>query len=75
MQTTIEKPSSVEDALDSAKRRQVLDGARQVFLAHGFDAASMGEIAKAAGVQPSVARELIRRRRSEHAAEGAVASS
>ncbi len=50
MQTTIEKPSSVEDALDSAKRRQVLDGARRVFLAHGFDAASMGEIAKAAGV-------------------------
>ncbi|GLK68863.1 transcriptional regulator [Hansschlegelia plantiphila] len=38
------------DALDSAKRRQILDGARQVFLAQGFDAASMGEIAKAAGV-------------------------
>lgn len=50
MQTTIERPQGVEDALDSAKRRQVLDGARQVFLAHGFDAASMGEIAKAAGV-------------------------
>ena len=35
---------------DSAKRRQVLDGARQVFLADGFDAASMNEIARVAGV-------------------------
>jgi AcrR family transcriptional regulator len=32
------------------KRRQILDGARAVFLASGFDGASMGEIAKAAGV-------------------------
>lgn len=39
-----------DDALDSAKRRQIVDGARQVFLAQGFDAASMGEIARAAGV-------------------------
>lgn len=37
-------------AADSAKRRQILDGARQVFLAQGFDGASMGEIARAAGV-------------------------
>ena len=35
---------------DSAKRRQILDGARAVFLADGFDAASMNEIARAAGV-------------------------
>jgi AcrR family transcriptional regulator len=35
---------------DSAKRRQIKDGARKVFLAYGFDAASMGEIARAAGV-------------------------
>ena len=35
---------------DNAKRRQILDGARAVFLAQGFDAASMGEIARAAGV-------------------------
>jgi AcrR family transcriptional regulator len=34
----------------NAKRRQILDGARKVFLAHGFDAASMGEIARKAGV-------------------------
>jgi AcrR family transcriptional regulator len=32
------------------KRRQILEGARRVFLAAGFDGASMGEIAKAAGV-------------------------
>lgn len=35
---------------DSAKRRQILEGARTIFLSQGFDAASMGEIAKAAGV-------------------------
>jgi AcrR family transcriptional regulator len=35
---------------DSAKRRQIVQGARSIFMAHGFDAASMGEIAKAAGV-------------------------
>ncbi|WP_184258783.1 TetR/AcrR family transcriptional regulator [Rhodopseudomonas rhenobacensis] len=35
---------------DSAKRRQILDGARAVFLELGFDGASMGEIARAAGV-------------------------
>ena len=35
---------------DSAKRRQIIEGARTVFLAHGFDAASMGEIARKAGV-------------------------
>jgi AcrR family transcriptional regulator len=35
---------------DSAKRRQIMDGARKVFLAQGFDAASMGEIARQAGV-------------------------
>lgn len=35
---------------DGAKRRQVLDGAREVFLADGFDAASMNEIARVAGV-------------------------
>ncbi|MDR6953513.1 AcrR family transcriptional regulator [Ancylobacter sp. 3268] len=32
------------------KRRQILDGASDVFLASGFDGASMGEIARAAGV-------------------------
>lgn len=32
------------------KRRQILSGAREVFLERGFDAASMGDIARAAGV-------------------------
>ena len=40
----------VEAEEDNGKRRQIVDGARQVFLARGFDAASMGDIAKAAGV-------------------------
>lgn len=35
---------------EGAKRRQVIEGARKVFLAQGFDAASMGEIARQAGV-------------------------
>jgi AcrR family transcriptional regulator len=45
-------PSSLHAAGedDSAKRRQVLDGARRVFMDLGFDGASMGEIARAAGV-------------------------
>ena len=35
---------------DSSKRRQIIEGARAVFLAQGFDAASMNDIARAAGV-------------------------
>jgi AcrR family transcriptional regulator len=35
---------------DSAKRRQIVQGARAIFLAKGFDAASMSDIARAAGV-------------------------
>ena len=35
---------------DNAKRRQIMEGARATFLARGFDAASMADIAKAAGV-------------------------
>eukprot|EP01037_Dinobryon_pediforme_P026831 gene26831-29483_t len=34
----------------SAKRRQIMDGAREVFLASGFDGASMNDIARVAGV-------------------------
>jgi AcrR family transcriptional regulator len=41
---------SVVGEEDSAKRRQILDGARAVFMDLGFDGASMGVIAKAAGV-------------------------
>jgi AcrR family transcriptional regulator len=35
---------------ESAKQRQIIEGARAVFLSRGFDAASMSDIAKAAGV-------------------------
>jgi AcrR family transcriptional regulator len=35
---------------DTAKRRQIVEGARRVFMAQGFDAASMDKIARAAGV-------------------------
>ena len=35
---------------ETSKRRQILDGARKVFMDLGFDGASMGEIARAAGV-------------------------
>src|SRR6202167_5495638 len=47
-----ETPSSlrVVTDTDSSKRRQIIDGARKVFLDLGFDGASMGEIARAAGV-------------------------
>lgn len=38
------------DEIESAKRRQIIEGARAVFLTRGFDAASMGEIAREAGV-------------------------
>jgi AcrR family transcriptional regulator len=41
---------SVVGEEDSAKRRQILDGARAVFMDLGFDGASMGVIARAAGV-------------------------
>lgn len=35
---------------DTAKRQQILEGARRVFLEHGFDGASIGDIVRAAGV-------------------------
>jgi AcrR family transcriptional regulator len=43
-------PIRIVNDEDSSKRRQILDGARQVFMNLGFDGASMGEIARAAGV-------------------------
>ncbi len=39
-----------QTADDNAKRRQIVEGARSIFLQHGFDAASMNDIARAAGV-------------------------
>jgi AcrR family transcriptional regulator len=44
------RPLQASGPEDSAKRRQILEGARAVFMSQGFDAASMGEIARAAGV-------------------------
>jgi|SRR5579864_2177131 len=49
--TVLEAPETARaDGLDSGKRAQILEGARAVFLKRGFDAASMGEIARQAGV-------------------------
>src|ERR1700692_2804824 len=47
---TLERLPAVAADEDSAKRRQIIEGARAVFLAQGFDAASMNDIARAAGV-------------------------
>lgn len=44
------EPAAREAGAGGAKRAQILAGAGRVFLAHGFAAASMGEIARAAGV-------------------------
>jgi AcrR family transcriptional regulator len=43
-------PLRLASEVDSSKRRQILDGARKVFMDLGFDCASMGEIARAAAV-------------------------
>jgi len=44
------KPLHLVTDEESAKRRQILDGAHRVFMDLGFDGASMGEIARASGV-------------------------
>ena len=49
-QATLSRPQTSPTDDESAKRRQIIEGARAVFLAHGFDAASMNDIARAAGV-------------------------
>lgn len=46
--TLAERPAA--DGADPQKRRQILAGAREVFLAKGYEGASMDGIAKAAGV-------------------------
>ena len=46
----IERLATESRGVDPAKRRQIIDGARRMFLAQGFDAASMGSIAREAGV-------------------------
>jgi AcrR family transcriptional regulator len=47
-QAQVKTPPPTAD--DSAKRRQIVQGARTIFLQHGFDAASMNDIARTAGV-------------------------
>lgn len=48
--TLVEQRVETGAGQDARKRRQILDGARQVFHAKGFDAASMNDIARVAGV-------------------------
>jgi AcrR family transcriptional regulator len=50
MSEEIGSEATADAAPESAKRKQILEGARCVFCAEGFDAASMGEIARAAKV-------------------------
>lgn len=55
MQTTEEKPAAPQTGRrvageDPAKREQILDGAKRVFMEQGFEAASMNDITRAAGV-------------------------
>jgi AcrR family transcriptional regulator len=50
MNAQVQVKDAVPVAEDSAKRRQIVAGARSIFLAKGFDAASMSDIARAAGV-------------------------
>lgn len=40
----------IAEVADTAKRRQIIEGARQIFMRDGFDGASMNDITKAAGV-------------------------
>jgi AcrR family transcriptional regulator len=50
MAIDVEKGVALEGRSDRAKRQQIIEGARRMFLAQGFDAASMGAIAREAGV-------------------------
>jgi AcrR family transcriptional regulator len=43
-------PTNLETLEGGAKRRQIMDGAWAVFLAAGFDGASMNDVARVAGV-------------------------
>lgn len=46
----VDRSGSAEGRGDGSKRHQIIDGACRVFLAQGFDASSMGAIAREAGV-------------------------
>jgi AcrR family transcriptional regulator len=49
-QAALQRGPSSSGEEDNTKRRQIIEGARAMFLAQGFDAASMNDIARAAGV-------------------------
>jgi AcrR family transcriptional regulator len=49
-QATLQQRPPSHGEEDNTKRRQIIEGARAMFLAQGFDAASMNDIARAAGV-------------------------
>ena len=55
-------PDEIVNPDGGAKRRQILDGARAVFLQDGFDGASMNDVARAAGVARGDADGGARRR-------------
>jgi len=61
MVATRPAPLHVAAEEDSSKRRQILDGAGKVFMDLGFDGASMGEIARAAGVSKGTLYVYFRR--------------
>jgi AcrR family transcriptional regulator len=46
----MDSASATNDNFDTAKRQQILDGARRCFLEMGFDATSMNDIVRTAGV-------------------------
>jgi AcrR family transcriptional regulator len=50
MESEVLEKGTAASADGGAKRRQIMDGARQVFLSAGFDGASMNDITRAAGV-------------------------
>jgi AcrR family transcriptional regulator len=53
LKETAAEPQDTDGAariLDTAKRQQLMGGARRVFLEHGFDGASIGNIVRAAGI-------------------------
>jgi AcrR family transcriptional regulator len=50
MSAQVRAKLATHTADDNAKRRQIVEGARTIFLQHGFDAASMNDVARAAGV-------------------------
>jgi AcrR family transcriptional regulator len=50
MRAQIQEKTPPQIAEDNVKRRQIIEGARTAFLEHGFDAASMNDIARTARV-------------------------